>query len=239
MKARFPAIVLLTTVALVLPGTLFAHEKGPALQPGDTVGQMVLDTGMANVDTEAGMVPIWAFCPSGFGDADVTTVECVVPAFPALGIGHGFFAADEEYRAAGWEALTWELYLDGNQVDLDSFGYFDQDLPWTGVPGRNPDEEVIVKLRSWDVAVRNPAQGEHTLRSVLHLSEQVDDGYAVYDPGTFELVVNFTIAPAPPAEGLPETGGPSPAGFQLRALVGGLLALVVGLGLKRVHGRLH
>jgi hypothetical protein len=63
--------------------------------------------------------------------------------------------------------MTWELYLDGQQVNLDSFGTFDADLPQAGVPGHDPNQEVITKLRSWDVLLEQPTPGAHTLRSVL------------------------------------------------------------------------
>ena len=65
---------------------------------------------------------------------------------------------------ASWQAMTWELYLDGQQIDLNAFGTYDDDLPQTGLPGHPPDEEVITKLRSWDVVLGNPNAGPHTLR---------------------------------------------------------------------------
>jgi hypothetical protein len=121
-------------------------------------------------------------------------------------------------------------------VDLDAFGTFDADLPQTGLPGYDPGEEVITKLRSWDVVLVSPTAGEHTVRSVLHLSEQIDDGFHVTDAGTYELVANFTVEAPPPAAALPETGGSTPT-EPLWLGVCGLPILVLGLGLPRVLRR--
>ena len=229
MKTRLTAITVLVTAMLVVPGVLYAQE--PAAQPGDTIGEMVLKTGGFEI------VPIWAFCSPAFLNPGVTTTECNVPALPELAVGHGWWTADEALRDSCWEAMTWELYLDGRQVELNAFGNFDADLPQTGLPGRDADEEVITKLRSWDVVVENPTAGAHTLRSVLHLSQQVDDGFHVTEAGTYELVVNFTVEAAP-AKALPETGGTTPTWMlPLWLGVGGLLILALGLGLRRASSR--
>jgi len=229
MKTRLTAITVLVTAMLVVPGVLYAQE--PAAQPGDSIGEMVLKTGGSEI------VPIWAFCVPAFLNPGVTTTECNVPPLPELAIGHGWFSADEALRDSNWQAMTWELYLDGQQVDLNAFGTYDADMPQTGLPGHDPNEEVITKLRSWDVVLGNPTAGAHTLRSVLHVSQQVDDGFHVTEAGTYELVVNFTVEAAP-AKALPETGGTSLTGtLPLWLGVGGLLILALGLGLRRASSR--
>jgi hypothetical protein len=229
MKTRLTAITVLFAAMLVVPGVLYAQE--PAAQPGDSIGEMVLKTGGSEI------VPIWAFCVPAFLNPGVTTTECNVPPLPELAIGHGWFSADEALRDSCWQAMTWELYLDGRQVDLNAFGTYDADMPQTGLPGHDPNEEVITKLRSWDVVLGNPTAGAHTLRSVLHLSQQVDDGFHVTEAGTYELVVNFTVEAAP-AKALPETGGTTLTGtLPLWLGVGGLLILALGLGLRRASSR--
>jgi hypothetical protein len=229
MKTRLTAITVLFAAMLVVPGVLYAQE--PAAQPGDSIGEMVLKTGGSEI------VPIWAFCVPAFLNPGVTTTECNVPPLPELAIGHGWFSADEALRDSCWQAMTWELYLDGRQVDLNAFGTYDADMPQTGLPGHDPNEEVITKLRTWDVVLGNPTAGAHTLRSVLHLSQQVDDGFHVTEAGTYELVVNFTVEAAP-AKALPETGGTTLTGtLPLWLGVGGLLILALGLGLRRASSR--
>lgn len=231
MKTRLMALVALV-VMLALPTALYAQETAPPAQPGDSIGEMSLRSGGSEGP------PIWAFCVPAFLNPGVTTTECSVPALPELAVGHGWWAADEALRDSSWQAMTWELYLDGQQVDLNAFGTFDADLPQTGLPGHDANEEVITKLRSWDVVVGNPTAGAHTLRSVLHLSQQVNDGFHVTEAGTYELVVNFTVEAAPPATAvLPETGGTTPTRFlPLWLGVGGLLLLALGLGLRRTSG---
>jgi hypothetical protein len=131
--------------------------------------------------------------------------------------------------------MAWELYLDGQQVDLEAFGTYDADLPQTGLPGHDADEEVITKLRSWDVVLVNPTLGAHTLRSVLTVSQAVDDGFHVTEAGTYKLVANLIVA-APTA--LPETGGAIPAGALGPWLAaGGLLLGALGAGLRQVFRR--
>jgi len=76
------------------------------------------------------------------------------------------------------------------------------------------------------------------VRSVLHASQEVDDGFHKTPAGTYELVVNFTVEAAPAA--LPETGAHPPTGtLPLWLGVGGLLLLALGLGLRRVSGHVR
>jgi hypothetical protein len=226
MKTRLIGIAVLVAAIVAVPGVLCAQE---AAQPGDTIGEMSLRSGGSEGP------PIWAFCSPAFLNPGVTTTECTVPPLPELAIGHGWFSDDETLRDASWAATTWELYVDGQPVDLEAFGTYDADLPQTGLPGHDPDEEVITKLRSWDVVLVNPTAGGHTLRSVLVVSQAVDDGFHVTEAGTYELVVNFAVE-APPPAALPLTGGPLPTGA-LALAVSGALVLTLGAGLRQAFRR--
>jgi hypothetical protein len=230
MKTRQLVVAVLVVAVLVVPGALYAQET--AAQPGASIGEMPLRSGGSEGP------PIWAFCVPAFLNPGVTTTECAVPPLPELAVGHGWFSADEALRDSNWEAMAWELYLDGQQVDLEAFGTYDGDLPQTGLPGYDPGDEVITKLRSWDVVLGNPTVGAHTLRSVLHVSEQIDDGFHVTEAGTYELVATFTVEAPAPAAGLPETGGTIPSGtLPLWLGVAGLLALALGVGLQQASRR--
>jgi LPXTG-motif cell wall-anchored protein len=221
MKTRLMGITMLVLAILAVSGVLYAQE---VLQPGDSIDGMSLRSGGSQGP------PIWAFCAAAFPNPGVTTTECTVPPLPELAIGHGGYGADEARRDAMWNVQTWELYLDGQQVDLDAFGTFDADLPLgPGQPGYDPNQEVIAKLRSWDVVLVGPTAGAHTLRSVVHFSQDADDGFHTMAAGTYELVVNFTVA----APALPETGGSTPTGTPLWIGAGGMLVLIAGLGLRR------
>jgi hypothetical protein len=178
-----------------VPPTLVPPTSVPMLRPGGALDEM----SVAKEPPESEWPPLWAFCASAFStEPGSITVECSVPPVPNLGIGHGWFAVDEATRAANWQAMTWELYLDDQAIDLDAFGAADFDLPRTGLPGREPDEEVVTKLRTWDVLLSNPTLGKHTLRSVLHIDQEIDTGFHANQPGTYELIVNFTIEEPPP-----------------------------------------
>lgn len=215
--------VTMAVVLLALPGMLYAQEL---LQPGDSIGEMSLRAGGADGP------PLWAFCSPAFLNLGLTTTECAVPPLPEVAIGHGEWFADEALRDSNWSVMTWELYLDGQQIDLAAFGTYDDDLPQTGLPGHDPDEEVVTKLRTYDVVLVNPTLGEHALRSVLTVSEETTNGFYPIAAGTYELVVNFTVAV--PAPALPQTGGSTPAKTpQLWIAAAGLLVLIAGLGLQR------
>jgi hypothetical protein len=166
----------------------------PMVQPGGRIGDMVVTTGAS----EAQGPPIWAFCSPAFLQPGVTTTECQVPPLPELAVGHGWFAAGDTLRDANWGAMTWELYLDGQAVDLETFGCYDADLPQPGLSAADPDKVIITKLRSWDVLLTNLQPGAHNLHSVLHLSQGINDGFHTTAPGTYELVADFTVAPPEP-----------------------------------------
>jgi len=177
----------------------------PMVKPGDKIGEMVVRTGASEA------TPIWAFCfpPTTLG---VATVECTVPALPELAVGIGWWAVDEVLRDSNWKAITYELHtIDGQPLDLNAFGTLDADIPQTGLPGHDPNEEVIVKVRAWDVVLEKPTPGLHTMHIVYHLNQQISDGFAVYEAGKYELIVNFTVKMVEPGDKIGEmvvrTGG--------------------------------
>lgn len=227
MKTRQLVVAVLVVAVLVVPGALYAQET--AAQPGASIGEMPLRSGGSEGP------PIWAFCVPAFLNPGVTTTECAVPPLPELAVGHGWFSADEALRDSNWEAMAWELYLDGQQVDLEAFGTEEGDLPLApGQPGYDPNKEVIAKLRSWDVVLVNPTAGAHTLRSVMTLSQDADNGFHTMAGGTYELVINFAVEAAT----LPETGGTTPRGMlPLWLGAGGVLILTLGLALPRLVRR--
>jgi hypothetical protein len=227
VKTRLITTVVFVAAMLVVSVALYAQGEG--LKRGDSIDGMSLRSGGSEDP------PIWAFCSPAFPNPGVTTEGCTVPALPELAIGHGSFGIDEAHRDAVWNAQTWELYLDGQQVDLEAFGTEEGDLPLApGQPGYDPNKEVIAKLRSWDVVLVNPTAGAHTLRSVMTLSQDADNGFHTMAGGTYELVINFAVEAAT----LPETGGTTPRGMlPLWLGAGGVLILTLGLALPRLVRR--
>jgi hypothetical protein len=160
------------------------------IKPGGKIGEMIVKTGTVKLQGP----PLWAFCSPAFsGNPGSKTTTCNVPPLPELPIGHGWFAATEALRDSNWKAMQWELHLDGQQLDLTAFGSYDDNLPQKGLPGQDQSKEVITKLRSWDVVLTNLKPGAHALKSVVRISQEVNDGFGATKAGTYELVVNFAV----------------------------------------------
>ena len=86
---------------------------------------------------------------------------------------------------SSWDAVSTELYLDGYKLDLDEFGWEDRDAPETGpnVKGRY----IVLNLE-------NLTLGQHTFREYTLMENPVDAGFAVFQAGVYEQVINFTVA---------------------------------------------
>jgi glycosidase len=122
------------------------------------------------------------------GEPGGDAVDCTMPWQPDVEIWPVWWAKDRELLDEGWEALAWEVYVDDQALDLDAFGTWDFD--WAA------DENTPLKVRAWDLKLVNPTPGEHTLRYVVHINQEVTDGYTTTQPGTSELVVHLTVEPA-------------------------------------------
>jgi hypothetical protein len=120
------------------------------------------------------------YCDMSITDTPgVQTVECTVPKVDELWIGPGICGVDEDQREAIWQARTWGMYIDGYEVDLPAFNIAD---------GTSDD----LYCRSWRIRLREIPPGEHTIRYVMNVNEEVE-GEPDPDPlGTYELIINFT-----------------------------------------------
>jgi hypothetical protein len=100
--------------------------------------------GEMSIETSSGLAPNWLdYCMPAFSDKPGgETLDCSMPAFPEFEIGAYWGARDEAFLDSSWEAMTWELEVDGQPVDLDAFGTFDFAWLFEGTP---------VKVRAWDV----------------------------------------------------------------------------------------
>lgn len=156
-------------------------SPGSLLVPGDQIGQ-------ATVEVYPGATPhLWEYCSEQLSNAPAgAKIECSMPLLPEIGIGLGWVARDEALRDSNWEALAWEMYVDDQALNLEAFGEYTFDLPVEG---------MIVKLRGWKVELVNPTPGEHTLRYVTHVKQEVNNGFTVTEPGTLETVLLLTLVP--------------------------------------------
>lgn len=126
-------------------------------KPGDTLSGMSLATGAADA------APLWAFCSSSQQGSFQMTFDCRAPLLPTLAIGNIFLPADELLANLNWSDLAWELSIDGQPVDLESFGTFDYAMPGMA-PSPSPVREVFMRATAWNIVLTNLSPGEHTLR---------------------------------------------------------------------------
>ena len=169
----------LTFILLV---AILLASCGPAdmIWPSDRIGPM-----RVNRYGHSNSQPIWEYCDNQMTHEPGTrTVNCTVPWTDELFIGTGIHAEDEAQRNALWEARTWELYIDGYAVDLPAFNIadFDSEL-----------EDQTYKYRVWRIRLRKIPPGEHALRYVMHVEQEVQNDPEAYIPGVYELIVNFTF----------------------------------------------
>ena len=150
------------------------------IKPGEKIGKMTVEQ-----STEVPYQRIWQFCDMGsevFEPSSYVT-DCEVPLMSGLDIIFGWMAKESNFPS-NWDAITWEAYIDGYQINLEEFDWV--------------EEHFIAKVegteqRFWSVTLKNISPGEHTFRYSQKSDVLVDDGWNVYQPGTYERVVNFTV----------------------------------------------
>jgi hypothetical protein len=86
------------------------------------------------------------------------TCANTVPRVSRLFIGHGIFAPNRQELEKTWKRLTWAMWIDGQRVALNKFGWSDRWL--SNFP---PADGRTVLLREWAIVVAR-AQGRHTIR---------------------------------------------------------------------------
>lgn len=154
-----PTVVTATATNSGAPATVTPTAPRPPLGPGDTVGEMVIR--IARDDT--GEPSIFNYCVPVITPSDPSPLvrECNVPASQYLFIGYGDFAKTLVELDAIWKRESWEMYLDGDPVDLSAFG--------TVVTSFGSDQ-----LRLWNIAIDNPTPGLHKLRYVIRQADSSD-----------------------------------------------------------------
>jgi hypothetical protein len=174
--------LLLPIASLVFVASILAAcaRSGGMIRPSDKIGKMRVNR-YGHSNSEA----IWDYCSNAMtSKPGVQTTECKVPWISELFIGLGVEGVDKPQRDALWEARTWELSIDEHAVDLKAFNIADFDGGRNGRP---------YKYRVWRIRLRNIPEGAHTLHYVMHVNHEVDGDPSSQSPGTYELVVNFTV----------------------------------------------
>ena len=148
------------------------------LKAGDAINGMSLTTGVADAP------PLWAFCSGSQESSQTIIMSCHAPLLPTLAIGHIFLLADQVFTGGNGSDLTWDLSIDNQAVDLDSFETFDFTVP-SMAKHPSPIREVFQKATAWNIVLTNLNPGEHTLRFL-----------AQNDTGSYTWLVKLVIEPA-------------------------------------------
>jgi alpha-amylase len=150
------------------------------IMPGDKIGQM-------SIALSKGFVPSWLdYCSPAFSDkAGGEVINCDMPLFSEFEIGAPWGAKDKALLDSSWKGLTWELYIDDHAIDLNEFGTSDAYI--------QTKDGKFINSRIWNLKLVNATEGKHTLRYLIHVNEEVDNGFSVTQPGTLESVVNLTL----------------------------------------------
>ena len=163
-KIRFPQL-LFVGLTFVLTACQSGGQRGEMFQPGDMVGGISLTTGAQDA------APLWAFCSPAQSVGNTTTSNCRVPVVPRLAIGHIFMPGDDTLTRLDWSEISWELRIDGQPVNLKSFGTYDFVLPAMS-HSPSPVREVFVKFTAWDVVLTNLKAGEHTIHGLAQMGTE-------------------------------------------------------------------
>jgi len=149
------------------------------IKPGDKIGEMIVEQ-----STEIPNQNIRNFCEyKDEYEPFSASTECEVPLVSSLDISLGWFARESKL-APNWDEITWELYIDDNKIDLEAFDWFETEF---NVKGENN------KQRTWVITLKNLSPGVHTLRQSWTSRVAIDDGWNVYQAGTYQQVVKFTV----------------------------------------------
>ena len=153
-----------------------------ALKPRDKIEDMTLVIS-SNYPSE----PLWSIGSlcllEGLTEPGSRTMDCKIAELPWIYFDIGWYA-DATLLASNWDAMEWEMYIDGHEIDLESFGWFERE---SAVGGENTKERI------WLVTLTNPSPGEHSMRFIWTSTTAIDDGFNIYRPGTYEHVLNFTV----------------------------------------------
>jgi len=176
----YVVFLICTLISCTLSNQIF-RGAGEMIQPGGQIGEMSVEQGERSLPYPH----IFQFCEEMPDEHQPLTVtsECDLPLLAGLAVDFGWFARETKL-ASNWDSITWALYLNGHQVDLRAFDWHEQDFIAHG-----PDN----KARMWLIDLKDLSPGKHTLRFVRTLKITLDDGFGIYQPGTYEHVVNFTV----------------------------------------------
>jgi hypothetical protein len=163
---RLPKVLLLGLIFVLT--ACQAAGRSPTTEmfrPGDVIDGMSLTTGAKDA------IPLWTFCSLPQSVGNTTTSYCSVPLISRLAIGHIIMPGENTLAMLDWSKISWELTIDGQPVDLQSFGTYDFAMPaMSHSPA--PVREIFVRFTAWDVVLTNLNPGEHTLQWAARMGNE-------------------------------------------------------------------
>lgn len=181
---RFTHILRIVFISVVLLSCSVSKQElggtDELIKPGDKIGEMTVE--------QSSQIPyqnIWWFCdymPAEHEPLSSST-DCEVPSVLNLDISLGWIAKESK-MASNWGVIKWEMYIDDYEIDLETFDWFETDYIAKGEDNQS---------RSWIITLKDLSPGVHTLRHLWTSDFAVDDGWNIYQPGTYEQVVSFTV----------------------------------------------
>ncbi len=126
------------------------------LTSGDTINGVTLATGAESA------LPLWGFCSPSQENTPIRTFNCRASELQSLAIGHVFLLAEEVSANSDGSDLVWNLSIDNQIVDLESFGTFEYVMP-SMAKSPSSVREVFKKAIGWNIVMTNLNPGEHTL----------------------------------------------------------------------------
>lgn len=174
--------VFVTSILIACtPSMQKQSSTGEMIKPGDRIGEMVVEQGIPALPYPN----IWIFCEPilDFPEPASYTSECEVPGISGVVVEFGWIAKDTKINA-NWEDLVWDLSIDGHVVALSEFDWYEYDYPQHGENN---------KSRRWYINLLGLPPGLHTFTYGWHAEVEIDDGFRVYQPGTYEQVVYFRV----------------------------------------------
>ena len=142
---------------------------GNLIKPGDKIGEMTVEQGEPTLPYPL----LWQFCeymPDQHEPVE-SSIDCSVPRLSGMNIQFGWIATESKLDS-NWEALTWQLSIDGHTIDLEAFKQTEITYP---VHQENN------KSRQWIIVLKDLSPGElaeRALQAILSDPEFVFRGEA-------------------------------------------------------------
>ena len=156
---RSPLVIAVSLVAALVVGAAVwaAPQRSVTLEPRERVRGMLVVQGLA---PGANTALFGIYCEPAILKSGRYRRTCGrVPAVKRLFVGYGWFAPTRTAISRAWAASRWSMWIDGEPVSLDEFGYADRTL-YSYAPAGGRD----VILREWSITLVQPPPGRHTIR---------------------------------------------------------------------------